>query len=105
MLNNAFNYLLSLQAIDVKIKDLDTATEADIQISPSNYFRKLEGIEETTIEGKEFVISKAVLDKQSFPEPKRGFRIIHSLTQYDTIGEVKPMVVMGKLFGYRIRIQ
>jgi hypothetical protein len=105
MLNNAFNYLLSLQAIDVKIKDLNTSTEADIQISPSNYFRKLEGIEETTIEGKEYVISKSVLDKQSFPEPKRGHRIIHSPTQHDTIGEVKPMIVMGKLFGYRVRIQ
>lgn len=104
MLSNAFNYLISLKGREVQIMDLNTSTTAFIKVADSNYFRKLEGLEETVIEGKEFVVSAN--DLKVFGEPKRGHRIIDAYGKHDTIGEVKPMYLLkGQIVGYRIRIQ
>lgn len=104
MLSNAFNYIIQMRGRSAQIKDLNDLSIADITIADSNYFRKLEGVEETIVEGKEFVVMAK--DFETFGEPKRGHRIIHSPTEYDNIGEVKPLRgLKGQLLGYRIRIQ
>ncbi len=76
-----------------------------IYISPSNYFRHLAGPEEMTISGREFVISKKVLDSVYYPIPKKGDRLKDSDLGTMTLSEVREMFDMGgKIIGYRVRI-
>ena len=105
MLGNAFNFLLSMASRPAQIKDINTNTVLDIMIADSNYFRKLEGFEEITIQGKEFVISANILNINNFT-PKRGHRLIYEDNgKQDVIGEVRPMRIMGVIVGYRVRVE
>ena len=51
-LEAAFNYVIGLKGRDMTLHDLDSDTKVTFKIAKANYFRNLEGIEETTISGR-----------------------------------------------------
>ena len=97
----AFNYIISLQGREVTLERLPTSVQ--VLMANSNYFRNLAGPEETVIEGKEFVVSKQALDEVSYPTPKRGDTIFDIDLGEEIVSEVKPLIILGELAGYRIR--
>lgn len=108
MIGNAFNQLLFLHSRDATIERLGTGAIAPvgIKISPSNYYRNMQGPEETTMKGREFVISKTSLDAVSFPRPKRGDVIKDVDLGKNTISEVREMFDFGgNILGYRVRTE
>jgi len=101
-LDNAFNYIISLQG---RVVQLERYPDAPISLTmaPSNYFRNFASLEETVIEGREFVVSKKELESKSAEIPKRGDVIIDPELGDSTISEVREMVILGSVAGYRIR--
>jgi hypothetical protein len=105
-LANAFNQLLFLQSRPATIERNGSITAVSILISPSNYARNLQGPEETVSEGKEFVVSKASLDKVSYPRPKRGDVIRDVDLGKNTIADIREMYDFGgAVIGYRLRCE
>ena len=105
-LGNAFNQLLFIHSRKVTIKRRDTGQSKEIKVSPSNYYRNLNGPEEITMKGREFVISKVSLDSVSFPRPKRGDVIEDPDLGRNTIVEVREMFDLGgRVIGYRVRTE
>lgn len=98
---SAFNLLISIQGRDV-VLERDAISET-VKMAPSNYFRNLASVEETIVEGKEFVVSKTELDRVSFPAPERGDTIVDAELGVDTVDAVKPLIIMGEIAGYRLR--
>jgi hypothetical protein len=75
-----------------------------IKIAPSNYSRILASVEETTVAGKEFVISKKSLDVVYFPHIRRGDRIKDLELGFSVVTEVREMFGLGgDILGYRVR--
>lgn len=75
-----------------------------VNISPGNYARKMMGIGDTVIDGREFVISKDALDSAGAPIIKRGDRITDSEVGVLTIDDVREMHdLTGEIIGYRVR--
>lgn len=106
MIGNAFNQLLFLHSRDATIERTGTIPAVDIKISPSNYFRNMQGPEEIVMKGREFVISKTSLDAVSFPRPKRGDVIKDVELGKNTIAEVREMFDFGgNILGYRVRTE
>lgn len=101
----AFNKILALQARPITLHDISTATQVNVKAAPANYFRNLAGPEETVAIGREFVISKKDLDEVSFPAPKRGVKLIDADFGYSTITDVREMVILGVIVGYRVRAE
>lgn len=78
--------------------------EGEIRVTPSNYFRHLQGPEETVIPGREYIISKTALDAIEFPMPKRGDRLTDEELGISVISEVRELFDFGgKLMGFRVR--
>lgn len=103
-IKNAFHYLLNIHSREVIIKRPGTVYVGNIKVSPSNYFRHLQGPEETVIEGREFVVSKQNLDLASFPIPKRGDRLEDPELGISVISEVREIYDFGgALMGFRVR--
>lgn len=104
-LEAAFNLMLGIQGRTMTLSRLgDNALSVEVKMAPSNYSRNLEGPSDTVMPGKEFVVSKSVLDSVSFPKPKRGDRISDEDMGTLTISEIREMFdVGGKLIGYRLR--
>ena len=104
-LEAAFNTMIQFASGGVKatLKDLDSSTTAEVMVAKSNYFRNFSGPEEITFKGREYVVSKKMLDAAGFPIPKRGHKISHPDLGNGTISESDPMIVMGQVLGYRIR--
>ena len=103
-LKNAFNYLLKLHGREVVIKRPGTPYASVIRVTPSNYFRHLQGPEETVIDGREYVVSKDALDAAPFPIPKRNDRLEDAELGISVITEVREMYDFGgKLIGFRLR--
>lgn len=103
-IKNAFNYLVNLHSREVVIKRPNSPYSGVIKISPSNYFRHLQGPEESVIEGREFIVSKTILEEASFPIPKRGDRLEDSELGISVISEVRELYDFGgALIGFRIR--
>lgn len=100
---SVFDKTLSIQSQTMKIHNLDTNVKHDIKVAPSNYARNLAGPEEIAIEGKEFVVSKTSLDAANYGTLKRGHKIIDSDLGINTISEIREMVIMGVVVGYRLR--
>lgn len=101
-LNTAFDYIISLQGRVVQLERYP-APPISLTMAPSNYFRNLSALEETVIEGKEFVVSKREIEDKSASTPKRGDVIIDGELGESTISEVREMVLMGNVVGYRLR--
>lgn len=102
-LSAIFTQTLNLQSRDVVLHDMENDIEYNVKLANSNYFRNLAGPEETVIEGREFVISKDILDQVSAPIPKRGFKIVDPDFGASTITEIRDMIILGKLVGFRVR--
>lgn len=81
-----------------------TALTGEIRVTPSNYYRHLQGPEETVISGREYVITKTALDMITFPTPKRGDRLSDAELGISVISEVRELFDLGgSLMGFRIR--
>jgi hypothetical protein len=100
----AFDYILSMQKRTVTYTVVDTATNYTIEVSPANFSRNLNGPEEVTFPGREYVISKTNLVKAGYAgSPKKNHRIVDAEFGTRTIEEVKEMVLLGQLIGFRVR--
>jgi len=107
-LANAFNLLLALHGRNVTIERPGVTPKAiapvAIRITNSNYSRKLEAVDRTVVEGREFVISKKILDEAGFPRPRRADRIVDAEEGAFVISEVEEMYDLGgATMGYRVR--
>lgn len=108
ILQNAFNALLALHGRDVTIERPGVPPKAiapvNIRMTNSNYSRKLDSVDRTSVEGREFVISKRVLDDVSFPRPRKGDRLIDAEEGLFVISEVEEMYDLGgETMGFRVR--
>ena len=103
-LKNAFDTLLKVHSREVTIERPGVIQPQDIRVTPSNYSRNLQGPEEVTITGKEFVISKKSLDAVEYPAPRKGDRIADEELGEDIITDVREMYDFGgKIIGFRVR--
>lgn len=103
-LSSAFGVLLSVHSRTMTLTR-PGGVSVPIKATPSNYFRNLAGPEEVTFEGKEFVISKVVLDASGFTLPiKKGDRLVDTEMGSHTVQEIREMFDVGaSIMGYRIR--
>lgn len=99
---NAFNFILHAQGKSVTLEQYG-GLSITVNAAPSNYFRNFTGSEEISIEGREFVISKKDLDDKGFPAPLRGDVIIDSDFGPNNISDVKELIILGVVAGYRVR--
>jgi len=99
----AFHTIIALQGRDTLIERDAGATTATIKVANSSYFRNFGGIEETTIEGKEFVVSQRELTDKGFPKPQRGDLLVDTIMGNNSITEVVELIILGRLVGYRLR--
>jgi len=103
-LKNAFNALLKFKQKVVTLYRPGTALSVSASIASSNYSRNLETSANTIVKGREFILSKADLDKLSYPTPKRGDKINHPDLGILTISEVNEITELGdEIMGYRVR--
>lgn len=102
---DALNLMLSIQSRTMTLtRPGDEGLSVEVRVSPSNFSRNLEGPSDTTIPGKEFVVSKKVLDEAAFPKPKRGDRLIDSDMGSMAISEIREMYDLGgAIIAYRLR--
>lgn len=103
-LNNAFNIILDLQSRSVTYYQVSSDTEYALKGTFSNYFRNAETSGMTVDEGREFVISVKALEPHGITVPVRGDRVIDAVTGNFTVKEVREMVILGKIEGYRLRM-
>lgn len=102
-LRDAFNYIIKMKGRNVTISR-PQQTGIAISMAPSNYMRSMEGPSDTSIEGREFVISKSELTRINF-SLRRGDQIKDSELGAMTIKEIIEMYDMdGSILGFRVRI-
>jgi len=83
-----------------------TITPKTIKVSPANYARNMQAIEDIVTKGREYVISKTSLDEVSYPMPKRGDRLKDPEIGTQTIAQVIEMYDLGGvIMGYRVRTE
>lgn len=106
MFKDTFNAILSLHRRAMTItRPGSPDVVVNIFATPSNYFRNLEVTNAVTTPGREFVISKQVLDNVSFPTPKKGDYLTDVNLGTMTISEIREMHDLGgAIMGYRVRI-
>lgn len=103
-LKEAFKTILNMQKVPATIERNGEIAVANIFIAPSNYFRDFNSVEEVPIRGNEFVIDKDDIDATgTYTAPERGDFIASTLYGETSIDEVRPMVIMGTLVGWRVR--
>lgn len=107
MIGNAFNSLLFLHSLEATIERPGQIAAVEIKISPSNYYRNLQGVEEIVMKGREFVISRKTLEDVGFPIVlKRGDIIRTPELGKNTIVESREMFDLGgRIIGYRVRTE
>ena len=107
-LKDAFNYALSIhrrKCTLTRISGTDGVSDTvmEIHITPSNYFRNLEGPSNTTIEGREFVVSKDVFLSSEISSFKRGDRITDDDLGDMAVDTIKELYdIGGSIIGWRI---
>lgn len=101
----AFKFVLRLQEQDAVISRRGEIADTNIKIAPSNYFRDYDSVEEVPITGNEFVMDLDQLVGTGFEAtgPKRGDTLVSSIYGTHTIEEIRPLSILGRLVGYRIR--
>lgn len=105
-IRSAFDMVLSLQSRSMNIERLGGSGPVAILAAPSNYFRNLNGLEDTVFDGREFVISKSSLDAVSFGVPKRNDRLIDTDLGEMTIVESREMYdIGGGIIGFRVKVE
>lgn len=104
-----FNQLLKLQSRSAKLVRQNAVppdSEYDISMAPSNYSRNLAGPENTSMSGKEWVISKQVLVNAGFTDDVRRGDILLANNDRMRITEVIPMPDLGGVYmGFRVRTE
>lgn len=110
MLDQAFNSLLSIHNRSMKLFRKGAAAPLgtvgiDVQATPSNYFRNLEGPSEMVIHGREFILSKENLLQAGFTLPlKRGDYLVDPELGAITLSEIREIYNQGgAIMGFRVR--
>lgn len=101
-LEDAFNFAASINKRQMQLTSIDGATDT-IFATPANYFRNLEFAGGVVSEGHEFVVTKKELAKTTYTELKRGHRLVDSDFGMMSITEIRPVVVLGDIIGWRVR--
>jgi len=101
----AFKTVLRMQEISAVLSRRGEIADTNIKVAPSNYFRDFDTLEEIPISGNEFVIDKDRLAGTNFEAdgPKRGDTLVTDAHGVTTVDEIRPMLILGTLVGYRIR--
>ena len=100
-LENGFKTIIRLQGRSVTLQNKDETKSVTKVFAYSNYFRNFQGFEETIFEGYEWVTDADGLS--DFGNIQRGDTIIDSELGNMTIEAVRPMMILGKIAGYRVR--
>lgn len=101
-LQAAFNFALNLNSRDMVLYDAENDVDYNVPMSLANYVRNLAAFDDMVIEGREFVVSKTDMDKIPLV-PRRGMKITDNDMGTYTISEVRELVGMGNIIGYRLR--
>jgi len=107
MIREAFNTLTKIHCRDVTLKRLGSPDQTTTcRITPSNYFRNLEGPSHTTIRGREFVIPLDSIATKFSPVLKRGDKLVDTQLGSLAIDEIIEMYDLGgEILGYRVRCE
>ena len=107
MLKLAFNTLTRLHSRAATLKRLGSPdTTTDCRITPSNYFRFVEGLSATVIHGREFLIASDSIASPFDPVIRRGDKIVDSVYGTMTIDEIIEVCDLGgAIMGYRVRAE
>ncbi len=102
-LKDAFCSILALHGRDVTLLRRGSPdVSGPVRISPSNYFRKLEGPDSIIVEGREFVIAKASLTAANFTSLRRGDVFQDAELGEMVVDQVREMFDLGgAVIGYR----
>lgn len=103
-LENAFYALILKQARDTTFVQVNTGTEITVKAAHSNYFRNINGPENTVAQGREYVVSIREFEDNNIV-PVRGDNLLDSELEPSMIIEVREMIILGKIAGYRLRVQ
>jgi len=106
LLRTAFNALTRVHSHEAMLKRLNKSDEevTTIRITPSNYFRYLQGPSATVVHGREFIIPADSIANPFTPIIKRGDRIYDPTYGAMAITEIIEVVdVGGSVMGYRCR--
>lgn len=95
--------LLKAQGRTMSIERLNKFAPVDILVCPTSYSRDLASFSETTISGKEFIISKFSIQDTDYLPLKKGDRVTDSEMGTFILSRVTEMIVMGAVVGYRVR--
>lgn len=106
-LESAFNYACSLKAIKCDfIRPLATDVMIEVYVTPSNYGRKENSVEEAVTYGREYLIPYKFFAGTAISGPRRGDIIQGTYLKSETIGEVIELYNLGgSLFGFRVRTE
>ncbi len=102
MLKEAFNLIIQLQKEDCDILTKSGVAINGVAIARSNLNRKLQAIEDSTYEGREFVFTSDEAERVSW-DPRLGDRITTPTLGTNSITEIIPQIALGQLIGYRVR--
>lgn len=104
MLGDAFHYALAFNRKKMQISrpPLD---DKDIWATPSNFFRNLAMPEEIISEGREYIVAKKDLLSTGYTTIKRGDKFIDPDFGVNTVVEVRDVLILGEVLGFRIRLE
>lgn len=102
-LADAFSLIINLQSEVCQVRDYDGTVYADVKIAKANLDRKLQGIEDSTFDGYEFVVTKKEADRVGWTDLRLGARITTPTMGTNSITKITPQIVLGTLVGYRLR--
>ena len=107
MVREAFNTLTKIHSRTVTLKRLGSPDlTTTCRITPSNYFRNLEGPSHTTIKGREFVMSLDSISAPFSPVLKRGDKLEDIQLGNMAIDEIIEMYDFGgAIMGWRVRCE
>lgn len=107
MIRAAFNTLTKIHSRDATLKRLGSPDlTTTCRITPSNYFRNLEGPSATTIHGREFIIPLDSIASKFTPVLKRGDKIVDTQFGSLAIDEIIEIYDLGgEVMGYRCRME
>jgi hypothetical protein len=105
-IRQALNLMISLQSRPMTLtRPGDEDFTVDVRVAPSNFSRNTEGPSDTTIPGREFVVSKTALDESGFPIPARGDFLTDPDLGTMTVSDIREMYdIGGAIIAYRLRI-
>ena len=102
-LESAFG-ILRLAEMPMRITRRGVTGEEDIMVAPSNYYRNSASVEDMTTQGREYIIRKSELAKTSLTKLRRGDALISDDLGEKSIVEVREMIALGNILGWRVRV-